>query len=92
MRRIFEKPHDDITKIEPKDIPDFDILTGGFPSQPFSVIRRREDNSSTAINGTEPTPTLVFEATANPDLHNCLLRCKETYLPKKDVGVNSWYS
>lgn len=28
----------DITKINPKDIPDFDLFTGGFPCQPFSQV------------------------------------------------------
>lgn len=32
------KNWDDITKIDPADLPDFDLFTGGFPCQPFSSV------------------------------------------------------
>ncbi len=50
-----EHPSGDITKINAEDIPDFDILLGGFPCQAFSIIGKKEGFAN------ETSGTLFFD-------------------------------
>jgi DNA (cytosine-5)-methyltransferase 1 len=47
MANFGEKPKGDITKIDPKTIPDHDILLGGFPCQAFSICGDQKGFSDT---------------------------------------------
>lgn len=46
------KNYGDITKIDPKDLPDFDIFTGGFPCQPFSTAGMQKGEKDPYGRGT----------------------------------------
>jgi len=58
-----ETPHGDIRQIRSEEIPDHDILVGGFPCQPFSISGVSKKNSLGRAHGFEDRTqgTLFFE-------------------------------
>ena len=58
-----EIPFGDITKINERDIPDHDILVGGFPCQPFSIAGVSKKNALGRVHGflDETQGTLFFD-------------------------------
>src|SRR6185369_10516353 len=58
-----EPPHGDITKIPIESIPEHDILTAGFPCQPFSIAGVTKNNALGNAHGFEHATqgTLFFD-------------------------------
>jgi DNA (cytosine-5)-methyltransferase 1 len=61
-----DRPEGDITKIDPHSIPDHDILTAGFPCQPFSIAGVTKHNALGTAHGFEhATQGTLFFNVAN---------------------------
>lgn len=95
-----EIPAGDITKIEAKDIPDFEILCAGFPCQPFSICGKKrgfEDTRGTLFFDicrilAEKKPKVVFLENVKHLILHDKKRTFATICDKlKELGYNVSY-
>ena len=69
-----EKPHGDITQIPPSEIPDHDILLGGFPCQAFSIIGDKKGFDDTRGTLFFNILQILKEKTQTADKSSCVLK------------------
>ena len=100
-RNFGEKPAGDITKIAAEDVPDHDVLCGGFPCQPFSVSGKQlgfEDARGTLFFDvmrlvTAKGPRAVFlENVANFVRHRNGETLKRSISMLEDAGYQTKYA
>jgi len=93
-------PFGDITILNPNDIPDFDVLTAGFPCQSFSLAGKQlgfEDSRGTLffdlcrIIENKKTKVLLLENVKNLQGHDSGRTFGVIYSTLKDLGYNISY-